>query len=65
MPELTKSGRIHREHTDCSPMRGRGMLILVLVLELIRVRRRNRLHISRAYPPAETIRASLRLEVPV
>jgi hypothetical protein len=46
-------------------MRGRGMLILVLVLELIRVRRRNRLHISRAYPPAETIRASLRLEVPV
>lgn len=62
MPELTRSGRIHREHTDCDPVRGRRMLILVP--ELIRVDCRNRLSIARADPPAEIIRASLRLEVP-
>ncbi|MHB1827934.1 MAG: hypothetical protein ACYCV6_09590 [Steroidobacteraceae bacterium] len=43
-------------------MRGRRMLILVP--ELIRVGCRNRLAIARADPPAEIIRASLRLEVP-
>jgi hypothetical protein len=38
--------------------------MLILVPELIRVDCRNRLSIARADPPAEIIRASLRLEVP-